>query len=294
MDHIPDESALGAAVAGATDVAFVDAGGFKAVFRARLHGNEQALKAVYVPRDDETEEGTRAQLLARLKREIQVLAECAHPGLVKLGVLRPEHVTIAGNEYIVYSEELIPGTSLKSALGSGVRPDLRELVSLALTLVGVVEDIWEAGYVHRDIKPGNVIRTGEPARPFVVLDLGIAFKMYGTQLTAEGRTLGTRLYMPPELFAPNYKQVIDFRSDLYSAGVTLYEYASGLHPLVHRPEDEMTTVYRILRQRPEPLSALRHDLPVPFCRVVDRCMRKKPALRFSDLAELAHDLEAMR
>ena len=294
MEHIPDSVALAEAIAGVSDVEFAAAGGFKAMFRAQVAGELQALKVVYLPRDDETEEGAREQLLARLLREIKVLGECQSPGLVKLGVVPSQCVTIAGLEYLLYSEEFLPGGDLTACIGGRDRPELRELVSLALTLVGVIRDLWEAGYVHRDIKPGNVVRTGEPDRPFVVLDLGIAFKMYGTQLTAEGRTLGTRLYMPPELFAPNYKQVIDFRSDLYSAGVTLYEYATGHHPLVRQPEDDFTTVYRILKQRPEPLELLRPDVPAAFCRNVDRCMRKQPALRFSDLGVMERELEAMR
>ena len=294
MEHIPDSAALAAAIPNVSDVAFVAAGGFKAVYSAQVGGERQALKVFYVPPDAEGQEGMRSQLLARLMREIRVLEECPNPGLVKLGALPPQQAIVAEHEYVAYSEELLNGRDLTHFVGAGTPPDLGELVSLALTLVSVVKDLWQAGYVHRDTKQGNIVRTGAAERPFIVLDLGSAFKMYGTQLTAEGKTLGTRLYMPPELFAPNYKQVIDFRSDLYSIGVTVYEYAAGLHPLVRQPEDDFTTVYRILKQKPEALELLRPDLPVAFCRLVDRCMRKIPALRFSDLGALMRELEAMQ
>jgi serine/threonine-protein kinase len=99
--------------------------------------------------------------------------------------------------------------------------------------------------------------------------------------------------MAPELFQPQYKDVLDIRSDIYSAGVTVFEYAAGEHPF-HRPgESDYTTVYRILHQQPAKLAALRGDLPVPFCQLVDRCFKRRPALRYSNPAAVLRELEAM-
>lgn len=122
-----------------------------------------------------------------------------------------------------------------------------------------------------------------PERPFVVLDLGIAFKVGGTELTPPGGgPLGTPLYMAPELFRPNYKDTLDIRADIYSSGVTIFEFAVGTHPLARRDEDAYTTMYRILHQRPAKLHSLRPDLPAWFCEIIDRCIKKTPALRFRE------------
>ncbi len=295
MENIPDEEAVGAALSMASEVEYKAAGGFKAMYAAKIKKKPQALKVVYLPPLDEQDEedrvSERAQLLARLNREVEVLGSCTNPNLVKLGDLKPRIVPIGDHEYYVYSEELLSGEDVLAA-STKPRPDLPELKLLMLSILGVINDLWP-DYVHRDIKPENIIRTEDPERRFVMLDLGIAYKIHGTQLTARGCTLGTRRYMPPELFFPDYKKVIDFRSDLYSAGVSVYEYAAGHHPLVPGPEDPGTTVWRVLNQLPAKLETVRNDLPREFCRIIDRCMRKQPALRFSDLEGLIKQVEGI-
>jgi serine/threonine-protein kinase len=81
---------------------------------------------------------------------------------------------------------------------------------------------------------------------------------------------------------------MDFRCDLYAAGLTLYVLASGTHPFAPRPEHQYATVYRIMNTIPLPLTTLRGDLPAKFCAMIDRCIRKKPALRYARI-ELVED-----
>jgi len=294
MEHIPTAESLQDALADVSNVEWRDSGGFKAMYTAQVEGKQEALKVVYLPPEAGETEEQRSQLNARLKRELDVLEKCRNPNLVKLGKLKPRNLAIDGREYMVYSEELLCGLDLRFLIAqSRKEPDIVELVNLALASLSVVRDLWTMGYVHRDIKPANIIRTEQEERRFVLLDLGIAFNIHGTQLTASGHTIGTRLYMPPELFSPDYKSSIDFRSDVYSIGVSLFEYASGKHPLVRQPEDDFTTVYRIITQRPDKLEQHRPDLPRTFCNLVDRCMRKTPALRYSDLDSLIRELEVM-
>src|SRR2546428_9041349 len=93
-------------------------------------------------------------------------------------------------------------------------------------------EVERLGHIHRDVKTGNILALAQPERPFVLLDLGIAFKLHGTELTVRGGgPPGTLIYMAPELFRTDYKQVLDIRSDIYSAGVTLFEYAASDHPI---------------------------------------------------------------
>lgn len=97
--------------------------------------------------------------------------------------------------------------------------------------------------------------------------------------------------MAPELFRPNYKDVLDIRSDIYSAGVTIFEFATCEHPLARRGENQYATLYRIQHQMPPKLETLREDLPDFFCRMIDRCIKKTPALRFRDPQAFLSELE---
>lgn len=272
------------------DAEFVTSGGFKAVYRAELSGHREALKVVLLP--PEEEEGFREQIKARVMREIEVLRLCKTPYLVKLGSLEPTTVEASGHEYLAYSEEFLPGQPVINLVKQGARPSLEAIVSLSRCLMEALREIASLGHIHRDVKPHNVIATELPDRLFVVLDLGIAFKLHGTELTAPGSgPPGTLLYMAPELFRPNYKDVLDIRSDVYSAGITIFEFAAGVHPLARSGENPYTTLYRILHQTPPKLETLRADLPDWFCRMIDRCIKKTPALRFRDPQAFLNELE---
>lgn len=291
MEHRPDIDQLRRLRPGLVGLEFVREGGFKAVYRAEIQGRLEAVKVVYVP-PEAGENGRREEIVARVKREIDALGQCRTNRLVTLGSLALEPISIGGYDYLIYSEELLPGESLRQRLGT--RPGFQELRVLMRCLMEALQAIEQSGHIHRDIKPDNVMATGLPDRPFVVLDLGIAFKLHGTELTARNAgPPGTVIYMAPELFQPQYKDVLDIRSDIYSAGVTVFEYAAGEHPFHQSGESDYTTVYRILNQQPAKLAALRGDLPGPFSQLVDRCFKRRPALRYSNPAAVLRELEAM-
>lgn len=270
----------------------IGTGGFKAVYKIKNEaGQFEALKAVHIPAIRTGEESLfRNQLIARAKREIAALAECSFPSIVKLGTFKAQMLTIGSSDYLTYSEELLPGTSLVEWLIQKHTATLEELKALMLMLTKLIDSLAKLNYIHRDIKPENIMYTGNQDRPFVILDMGIAYKMQGTDLTQGPRGPGTTRYMAPELFNPNYKDALDYRCDLYSAGLTTYVLASQTHPFAPAPEMEYATMYRIMNVRPQPLSFYRPDLPPQFCQIIDRCIRKKPALRYNNLEALQEEL----
>lgn len=291
MDYIPSAEDLQRTRSELEAVEFAAAGGFKAVFRAVVAGRIEAVKVVYIPPEAE-EDSSRDEIVARVKREIDALRLCQTDRLVKLGSIELQGIAIGGHDYLLYSEEFLPGESLRDRLARGDRPDLAELLTLMQCLAEAIKAIDAINHIHRDIKPGNVVATGMAARPFVLLDLGIAFKLRGTELTVRGGgPPGTLAYMAPELLTPDYKSALDIRSDIYSAGVTVFEYAAGVHPIARRGEDALTTALRILQRPPVKLASIRQDLPESFCRLVDRCLRKLPALRFPNPQALLRALE---
>lgn len=289
---IPETSLLRDALRLESDPVHIGTGGFKAVYRVRMpSGVDEAVKAVYIP-DALNEEDLvhRELLIARAQREVKAIDECGSPNIVRLGSLPATLRRIGGSDYLVYSEEFLPGRSLEKWIGNPPPPPYATLHEIFGVLIGLIRELVGIGYLHRDIKPDNIMDTGLAGRRFVMLDLGIAYKMHGTQLTQASTPPGTVRFMAPELLRPDYKDNMDFRCDLYSAGLTVYVLASGMHPFAPHPEHAYATVYRIIHTIPPPLARLRPDLPGRFCAMIDRCIKKAPALRFARIELVENEL----
>lgn len=138
--------------------------------------------------------------------------------------------------------------------------------------------------------------TQDDKRQFVLLDLGIAFSVDETRLTQSPEYRdppGTWKYMAPEMLNPNFRENITFRGDLYTIAQTVFEFASGLHPLARDSDDLIRTVSRILHQESAKLEDKRTDLPKPFCNLINQMLKKLPALRPGNLDRLIGQLEAL-
>lgn len=276
------------------------AGGFKVVYRCEISGHAEALKLIEIPNDPEVldVEAFRNEMFGRAKREIEALQKCAIPELVKLGALPPVLVAIGNREFAAYSEEFLDGPDLSQLMRppqTTAPPEEAELRTLMKAGLRTIQELWKHGYIHRDIKPLNVMRLTDPARPFVFLDLGVAFSVVEPSLTPNpAQAPGTTPFMAPEMFAADYRQNVDFRSDLYSLAVTVYVYGSRKHPILERPENEYQTVSRLLRERAKPLRSVAPALSIPFCSLIDQMLRKQPALRPSNIPSMLAQLEAQK
>ena len=140
--------------------------------------------------------------------------------------------------------------------------------------------------MHRDVKPGNIMLVKD-TKTIKVADFGICRIENSdiTQSTQVGNVLGTPHYMSPEQVLG---QKVDSRSDLFSAGVVLYELLTGALPF--EGETLVTVALKITREDPVPIDRLRPDLPLSLRRIVDRALRKQPEKRFQSGDELAKAL----
>jgi len=275
-------------------------GGFKVAYRGEVNGIIEAVKIVHIPVDpadptiEEENRPAEGENRRRLRRELDLLGQCKSAFIVKLGQLESMDCMIDREQFVCYSEELVEGQSLRQIIETGHRPSDKELASLGMCLISVVVELEKLETIHRDIKPENVIKTCDPRRPFILLDLGIAFVVGGTNLTRDALLIpGTRPYLAPEMLNFDFRRTLDYRADLYTIGLTLYEYASGINPF-SVPGDPQTTLFHIKYSNPQPLSGLRPDLDRNFCEIVDQLMRKLPALRPANLTLLIKRMEAYK
>ncbi|MBC7369398.1 MAG: protein kinase [Undibacterium sp.] len=290
---------LAAAFPEVTNLQHKATGGFKYVYQCEINGVTEAFKLLALPTVGKTdsERAARREYIGRAHREITLLGQCTAPELVKLGGLSPREVTIGDIDYLGYSEEFLVGESVQDFIDKDPRPQPpseQEAKQLFISLLKAIKELWgKFETVHRDIKPLNIVMLGRPGRPFVLLDLGIAYQTREPGLTVDPAIrLATLPYMAPEMLQMNFRQALDFRADIYTAGMTTFEYATFTHALQYRQEDPHRTLSRILRQSPTPLRSMRPDFSEAFCRLIDQTLKKSPPLRPSNLSAIVARLEA--
>jgi tRNA A-37 threonylcarbamoyl transferase component Bud32 len=252
-------------------------GGMAEVYLAtdRMLGRAVAVKVI---RDRLAED---RKLAARFRREARAAAALNHPGIVAV-----HDVGMDGDTpYIVM--EYVRGRSLAEVLQhEGPLPPSR-VAEIGIALAQAVAVAHDAGIVHHDVKPGNVMITerGEVK----VLDFGIAHAMQWTPLTEGPAVHGTAEYMSPERIRGGDG---DPRSDVYSLGVVLYELATGRPPFAG--DTPLATAYRHLEESPPEPRSIRPDLPASLSAVLMRCLAKRPDDRYRRADDLAADLARFR
>jgi len=181
---------------------------------------------------------------------------------------------------------LYDGVTLKERLAGSPLP-VDEALDLGLQLAQGLQKAHAAGIVHRDIKPANLFLTTDGV--VKILDFGVAKLVGQTGLTGPGTTVGTVNYMSPE---QTRGEEVDVRTDLWAAGVVLYETIAGRRPF---PGDAPAVVAAAIQQRnPAPLTSLRSGVPLEVERVVQRALRKPPDERFQTAMDLAAELRRLK
>lgn len=277
----PHMQAILAALPGLEILGIIRAGGQKSVWRARFDGTEYALKVL---KPDPT-------ALERAKREIRIMRECNSPHLVKLGPRDLQEIGISETETVIfYLEEFIDGEPLDTV----VKPLPMELCrQLALHVAAAIKTLWGRGYIHRDIKPGNIMMRSD-GRNFVLLDVGYALVPDDTTLTNPGAIVGTQKYLSPDqIRLVNSKRDLDFRSDLHALGIVVYECLTGMHPLWNARTPQANLIGNILGFRPFPLTDFRPEIPVDFQEIVLRLLEKESNMRYRKIEYLEEALEAL-
>jgi non-specific serine/threonine protein kinase len=188
--------------------------------------------------------------------------------------------------YMFIAMAYYPGETLKHRIERG-HLRIKETVDIAVQIARGLARAHGAGITHRDIKPANIAITdyGEVR----ILDFGLA-KLAGQQgITKAGITMGTVLYMSPEQARG---EDVDHQTDIWSLGVVLYEMLAGQLPF--RGDRDQTVIYSILNTEPQPLAAVRSDIPVALGRIVSKALQKPKRTRYQHIDKMLSDLTDLR
>jgi len=265
------------------------AGGMGEVYRARDTRLKRDIAIKVLPDDV----ASSPERLARFEREATTVAGLNHPNIVVLHSIEESQ----GTRFLTM--ELVEGRSLDQSVTPGGLPAAR-VIELGIALADALAAAHEKGVIHRDLKPANVMLTKDGR--VKVLDFGLA-KLAAPEsspnltgaatmtmpVSEEGHVVGTVPYMAPEQVRGD---AVDARTDLFALGIVLYELASGKRPFEGKTPADVSSA--ILRDVPQPLRALRSELPPDLDRIVSSCLEKNPRERIQSALDVSNELRALK
>jgi len=233
-----------------------------------------ALKTI---RSDQLTDGDTAAVIARFRREAQAAGRLNHPNIVAIYDFGDDN----GIWYIAM--EFVQGRELKECFETNERFRMPDIVRIMSQILNALDYSQRQGVIHRDIKPANIFLL--PDGSVKVADFGIAH-IDSSSLTQVGSVMGTPSYMSPEQIMG---LPVDGRSDLFSAGVILYQFLTGERPF---SGSATTTMQKVLKEEPLPPTTLNVQLPPAMDAVVRKALAKRVDERFQTAQEFADALRA--
>jgi len=260
-------------------------GGMGEVYRARDLRLDRAVAIKFIASRLAGETERR-----RFETEARSASALNHPNILTVH----EVGAVDDQPYLV--TEFIDGGTLRD-WARREKPSVRQIVDLIIGIADALATAHQAGILHRDVKPENILVSKQSYAKLV--DFGLA-KLLGPEgeLQAEetiaartraGIIVGTVAYMSPEQATG---RPVDARTDVFAFGVVLYELVGGRRPFDH-PSD-VETIHAVLHQAPPPLSGLRTDLPYELRLIVEKALEKDPADRYQTMRDLVVDLRRVQ
>src|SRR4051794_23022661 len=217
---------------------------------------------------------------ARLEREAQAVAKLQHDNILQVFDYSGED---APESYIV--TEFIDGQTLKQFFTGRKTPQPEIAALIAIELGSALAHAHAFGIIHRDVKPENVMVRRDGM--LKLMDFGVAQILDLERMTVTGQLLGSPAYMAPELFEG---KPLDFRTDVFSVGIMLYQMATGSLPFSGRNPHEV--LKKIAEGRSPAPRTVNRMVADRLTRIIAKALAKKPDDRYLSVEALVTDLRA--
>ncbi|GAB4147579.1 MAG: hypothetical protein Tsb009_20880 [Planctomycetaceae bacterium] len=252
-------------------------GGMGVVYRGRFVKNDRRVAVKLLPA-----EITNPTILARFEREVQLLKDLKHPHIVH------SFGGVCEDQRRFYAMELVEGGTLDDLLASrGDQLPWEQVVELGLQMCSALQYAHERKIVHRDVKPGNFLVT--KSGKLKLSDFGLATLTSGSELTSDGRTVGSFRYMSPEQIRGTKEPLPS--SDLYSLGCVLFKMLTGSPPFDGHNAGALLNQH--LTATPPRVVETVPECPASLDKLVSMLLSKKPENRPADAREVARILKSV-
>ncbi len=248
-------------------------GGMGVVYKAQDTKLDRPVALKFLPARLSTSEPEKARLI----QEARAASALNHPNVATI------HEIAEADDQTFLVMEYVDGVTLREKAQEG-RLKIKEIVGIAIQAAEGLQKAHEQQIIHRDIKSDNIMLTKDGL--VKVMDFGLAKLKGAAKVTKTGSTVGTAAYMSPEQIQG---EEIDYRTDIFSFGVVLYEILAGQLPF--RGEHEAALMYEIVNVQPPSLLDLQKNVDSELNRIVTKCLEKDRDERYQSMREIVVDLK---
>ena len=255
----------------------VGEGGMSFVYKARCRKLNRFV-AVKILKD---EFKNNEEIVRRFKKEATAIANLSNPNVVNvLDVGTQDDIN-----YIVM--EYVEGKTLKDIIKEKGALPYEVAISIGIKVAKALECAHKSGIIHRDVKPQNILVTEEGV--VKVTDFGIAKSMDSSTIAHTNSVMGSAHYFSPEQAKGTYT---DYRTDLYSLGIVLYEMVTGVVPF--NGDSPVTVAVKHIQEKAIPPKNINQNIPNSLNDLIMKAMEKDPVNRYQTAKEIIGDLEKIK
>jgi len=252
-------------------------GGMGAVYKA----SDLELDRIIALKVIRPELASNPEILQRFKQELILARQVTNRNVIRIFDLGEA----GGIKYI--KMEYLEGESLYQILRRQGKVPVSETVDIMRQMLSGLEAAHREGVIHRDLKPGNIMRDANGR--VVVMDFGLARSLEGDGMTRTGTMMGTMEYMSPE---QAQAKEVDARSDIFTAGLICYELLTGKMPF--HADSAVASLLRRMQERAAPPSDWDATIPQPVSELVSRCLERDPAQRWQSAQEILDRIDEIQ